>query len=137
MSKIRRKIGVHRAYAALQVRNKVAKLEEEKQGIERKMQDRLDQEEQNSRAAQEAADQRVANLEEQLRQSTSSSASKPPAGSQPPAMAAPGRMSDCGQQGLAEYQKAIRAAGGKLHCLLMERKYLLEAQPICISPLSN
>lgn len=77
----------------LQVRAKLAKLEEDKQAAERRMQDKLDQEEQNSRAAQVAADQKVARLEEELRQSSSSNASKPPTGSQPPAMAAPGTVS--------------------------------------------
>ena len=74
------------------MRSKAARLEEEKQNVERKMQARLDEEEENSRAAQEASEQRMAKMEEELRQSSSSTASKPHAGSQPPAMAAPGRL---------------------------------------------
>ena len=87
-----------RLEAALQVRSKAAKIEEEKQAVERRMQDRLDQKEESSRAAQEEAAQRVARMEEELRQSSSNSGSKPPAGSHPPAMAAPGRASDSSQR---------------------------------------
>ncbi len=75
------------------MRTTIVKLEEDKQAIEKRMQGKLEQVEQNSRTAQEAAEQRLAILEEQLRQSSSSNASKTPAGSQPPAMAAPGKSS--------------------------------------------